>query len=63
MSKYIMGMKDGSTVSPREVEAVIDGFDLEIRAVSRDRVNPIAHGCRQDVLHQQGRQSEIDTRR
>ena len=63
MSKYIKNMKDGRTVSPSEVEAVIDSFDPEIRTVNRKKVNPIAEGCRQSVLHQLGRQSEIDTRR
>lgn len=63
MSKYIKNMKDGRTVSPREVEAVIDSFDPEIRTVSRERVSPIAKGCEESTLIRQGRQSEIDNRR
>lgn len=63
MSKYIENMKNGRAVSLKEVEAVIDSLDPEIRTISREKANPIVEGCRQSVLYQQGRQSEIDTRR
>ncbi len=35
----------------------------ESRVISREKINPIAQGCRQGVLMNQGRHSEIDTRR
>jgi hypothetical protein len=35
----------------------------ENREISRKRINPIAKGCREGVLMNQGRHSEIDTRR
>lgn len=35
----------------------------ENREISRKKINPIADGCREGVLMNQGRHSEIDTRR
>lgn len=35
----------------------------ENRIISRERMSPIGHGCREGVLMNQGRHSEIDTRR
>ncbi len=39
------------------------GIDKSYRTISREKVNPIAEGCFDDVLVKQGRQSEIDYRR
>lgn len=40
-----------------------DYYLKKYKLISRDRVNPIARGCFDDVLVKQGRQSEIDYRR
>lgn len=39
------------------------GLVSAYRTISREKINPIAEGCHESVLHKQGRQSEIDTRR
>lgn len=38
-------------------------MSTSFRIIPREKVNPIAQGCFESVLIQQGRQSEIDTRR
>lgn len=63
MSKLVNDIKSGRVVSVSEVEAGINRHAAEYRIISREKVNPIAHGCHESVLHRQGRQSEIDNRR
>ena len=63
MSKYIKGIENNRIVTPAEVDAVNSEFRPDDRTIGREKVNPIARGCFESVLHKQGRQSEIDTRR
>lgn len=50
-------------VSAEKFRNYIAGLDPEYRTIGREKINPIAKGCVDDVLVKQGRQSEIDYRR
>jgi len=68
MSKDVRGLKDGGRVYANEMENLWARVEYpkpkqEARRISREKVNPIAHGCHESVLHKLGRQSEIDNRR
>lgn len=54
--------KDG-LVTTTEFETFLNRSDSSFQTISRGKVNPIAYGCHESVLHKQGRQSEIDNRR
>lgn len=54
--------KDG-LVTATEFETFLNRSDSSFQTISREKVNPIAKGCFDDVLVKQGRQSEIDYRR
>jgi hypothetical protein len=65
MSKEIRGLKDGGHVSAYGLENHWNGYPktMNIRQISRKKINPIVKGCWESTLHKQGRQSEIDNRR
>lgn len=54
---------ENKLVSVEQFGAYLARLDPEYRTIRREKVNPIAHGCHESVLHKQGRQSEIDNRR
>lgn len=54
---------ENKLVSVEQFGAYLARLDPEYRTISREKVNPIALGCHESVLHKQGRQSEIDNRR
>lgn len=54
---------ENKLVSVEQFGAYLARLDPEYRTISREKVNPIAKGCFDDVLVKQGRQSEIDYRR
>lgn len=65
MAKSIRGLKDGGHISLYGLENHWDRYSEKrnIRQISREKISPIAKGCYDDILIQQGRQSEIDNRR
>lgn len=65
ISKEIRGLKDGGHVSVYGLENHWNEYPkaVNIRQISREKISPIGRGCYDDVLIQQGRQSEIDHRR
>lgn len=56
-------VSENKFVSVEKFGGYLARLDPEFRTISREKVNPIAHGCHESVLHKQGRQSEIDNRR
>jgi hypothetical protein len=65
MSKGINGIKNGQYVSVYGLENHWNKYpkNMNVRQISRKKINPIAQGCYESTLHKQGRQSEIDNRR
>lgn len=54
---------DGKFINVDRFDSYLARLDQAQRIISREKINPIAHGCHEGVLHLQGRQSEIDTGR